>query len=168
MLTTSWMGPRRAHLGAQYSNRENHGRPIARLGPGEGVRPVERTSGGPGGRAIHRPNAVRRHVGAFPPRIGPSFHENRSHMSDSFDAGRFMKYLLTNHFGRGSNWTPEKLAAALRGPLGQLGVTVELTRAPISAGFQAVGLSADAYKRKHDEVGRVVRQVMSAGASVAP
>jgi hypothetical protein len=87
-------------------------------------------------------------------------------IDDSFYAGRFMKYLVTNHFGRGSDWTPEKLAAALRGPLGQLGVTVELTRAPISAGFQAVGLSADAYKRKHDEVGRVVRQVMSAAASV--
>jgi hypothetical protein len=76
-----------------------------------------------------------------------------------------MKYLVTNHFGRGSDWTPERLAAALKGPLGQLGVTVELTRAPVSAGFQAVGLSADAYKRKHDEVGRVVRQVMSAGGT---
>jgi hypothetical protein len=89
-------------------------------------------------------------------KIGP-------HISDSFNAGQFMKYLVMNHFGGGSDWTPDKLAAALKTPLGQVGVNVELTRGHISGGFQAVGLSGDAYKQKYDEVGRIVRLVMSAG-----
>jgi hypothetical protein len=64
-----------------------------------------------------------------------------------------MKYLVTRDFGSSADWTAHKLVAALKAPLGQLGVTVELTRGHISGGFQAIGRSADAYKRKHDEVG---------------
>jgi hypothetical protein len=77
-----------------------------------------------------------------------------------------MKYLVTNQFGGGADRAADKLAAALKAPLGQIGVTVERARGDVSGGFQAVGLSADAYKRKHDEVGRVVRLVMSAGAAL--
>jgi hypothetical protein len=75
-----------------------------------------------------------------------------------------MKYVVTDQFQGGAGWTADTLAQALKAPMAEIGVTVERVAGHSQGGFQALGLPPQAYKTKFDEVGRVVRRVISAGA----
>jgi hypothetical protein len=75
-----------------------------------------------------------------------------------------MKYLVTDQFEGGAGWTADKLEQALREPLARIGVTVERIQGHTDGGFQAEGLPLAAYKAIFDEVGRVVRAVLSRSA----